>query len=124
VYAPVCGNGIIEAGEVCDDASACCSNTCQLTNQCSAGVNNANPCCTPQCTFAPTSTACDNGNGFCANAVCQDSICTGERAKRDTRGKERKKGEGGDDVRRRERSGSTDCTELGWMYAHADIARE
>lgn len=44
IQVPVCGNGIIEASESCDDGNLIngdgCSSTCQITRQCSDGVDN------------------------------------------------------------------------------------
>lgn len=78
-YTPVCGNGILEPGETCDDKSTCCGQPgsqtpCQLTStsQCSGET----PCCTG-CKFKPSSTVCLNGNGYCQNGFCAASACTG-----------------------------------------------
>lgn len=49
--APVCGNGIVDAGEQCDDGR-------------SGG------CCTDSCTFATTGTACDDANACTQTATC------------------------------------------------------
>jgi hypothetical protein len=76
-YAPVCGNGVVENGEQCDDMTACCNNNCQLVGQCTPGANGANTCCSSSCKFQPTTTACNNGMGYCANGKCQDAICSG-----------------------------------------------
>ncbi len=70
-YAAVCGNGIIEQGEVCDDASACCVN-CQLAPKAQCSGNSG--CCSNTCQFLPTTTLCGQ-TGYCANGKCQDSSC-------------------------------------------------
>ena len=65
----VCGNGLIESGEACDDGNTvngdCCSSTCQLE---------------------PEGTACDDGNSCTYNDTCNSSgqcvgtaiICTSD----------------------------------------------
>lgn len=64
-YAPVCGNGVVEKGEQCDDASSCCSQ-CQLVGQCTPGSGSSlNPCCSSSCTYTSTKTSCNNGLGYC-----------------------------------------------------------
>jgi len=52
VYKTKCGNGIVEAGEQCDD-----------------GNTRDDDCCTSQCQFAPPASTCNNGNP-CAHAIC------------------------------------------------------
>jgi hypothetical protein len=74
-YAPVCGNGVVEQGEQCDDSSSCCS-ACRLTGQCTRGSSGSNLCCTATCAYAATSQSCNNGMGYCSNGQCQDAICS------------------------------------------------
>jgi len=74
-YASVCGNNIVEPGEVCDDTSGCCDlSTCRLktTSQCSG----TSECCV-SCRYAASTTTCKAGQGYCNNGVCADSLCTG-----------------------------------------------
>ena len=72
-YQTMCGNGVVEPGEACDDNSACCTSTCQLaTNaQCSGGGS----CCSAQCKFVPSTTLCAGGEGVCVNGQCEQSSC-------------------------------------------------
>ena len=72
-YVTVCGNGVVEPGEQCDDSTGCCTSTCQLAS--GAQCSGTSTCCTAQCAFAPSSVACGAGNGFCANGLCQLSSC-------------------------------------------------
>ncbi|KJE93909.1 thrombospondin [Capsaspora owczarzaki ATCC 30864] len=66
VMGPICGNGLVEPGEDCDDTTTCCSN-CKFSDpsyECSLGA-----CCS-SCKFVSTSTLCLNGYGQCANGHC------------------------------------------------------
>ena len=71
-YLPTCGNGVVEAGEQCDDSSACCKQ-CALAvgAQCSGNST----CCLPTCQYAPSSTLCASNSGLCANGQCLFSSC-------------------------------------------------
>lgn len=58
----MCGNGIVERGEECDPGvgieSACCnSTTCKLLSNASCDPRSS-PCCTDQCSFAPSTQMC------------------------------------------------------------------
>jgi cysteine-rich repeat protein len=57
--APACGNGIVDAGEECDDSTACCSQ-CRFVKECSGG-----DCCTADCYHKTIRDSCGNGNGIC-----------------------------------------------------------
>ena len=72
-YVNLCGNGIVDPGEQCDDSSGCCTATCQLAAnaQCSG-----NSMCCQQCQYAPTSTSCASGGGYCGNGQCVISTCS------------------------------------------------
>jgi len=58
--AVLCGNGILEPGEQCDDHNTA-----------------AGDCCSPTCTFEPAGTPCDDGNVCTNNAGCDGlGVCT------------------------------------------------
>jgi cysteine-rich repeat protein len=90
--APICGNGVIEAGEACDDGNTNngdgCSNTCQIEggggcftdSQC----NDNNPCTMDLCvagacvfTANANGSPCNDGNACTTGDVCVDGACTG-----------------------------------------------
>lgn len=74
---PVCGNGALEPGEVCDQGDGngqphiCCSSTCQLKENGTACDDDGNPC---------TTDTCNGSNVFCqhpadnAGAICRTSV--------------------------------------------------
>lgn len=74
----MCGNGIIEAGEDCDPGigttSRCCdSATCKFINNAVCDPESS-PCCTAQCTFAPSTQVCHPST----DAICDKTeFCTG-----------------------------------------------
>ena len=72
-YVAVCGNGVVEPGEACDDSTGCCTSKCQLAS--GAQCSGTSTCCTAQCQYAPSSVSCGAGGGFCANGLCQLSSC-------------------------------------------------
>ncbi|HVO22422.1 MAG TPA: hypothetical protein VMW56_02200 [Candidatus Margulisiibacteriota bacterium] len=93
-FIPVCGNGVVEPGEQCDQGAAngtagsCCNSTCTFTSsgtQCraSAGVCDVPESCTgtsgacPADAFALASTVCRSGSG---DACDPDETCTGSSA--------------------------------------------
>ena len=74
---PVCGNGVVEAGETCDDGNTVngdgCSATCQVeTCTSSAQCNDSNPCTTDACVGGVcTHTAVNcNDNNPCTTDGC------------------------------------------------------
>jgi hypothetical protein len=86
---PVCGDGIIESGEQCDDggtSTGCCSATCQFnssttvcgpgTSSCSAAYcDGAGTCLAP--TSVPNGTTCNDGIACTKNDVCTAGACGG-----------------------------------------------
>src|SRR5262249_18275023 len=58
--APICGNGVLDPTEQCDD-----------------GNTVAGDCCSPTCTFEPAGQACDDGNVCTINSTCDGAgVCT------------------------------------------------
>ena len=73
---PICGDGIIESGEQCDDGNTTsgdgCSSQCQIES-CFTCVGQPS-ICTP----APAGTACDDGNACTVGETCNGSgVCGG-----------------------------------------------
>ncbi|KAF8971590.1 zinc metalloprotease [Flammula alnicola] len=74
----MCGNGIVETGEDCDPGKGSTSNCCDVTT-CKFKNNavcdpSSSPCCTSQCSFAPTSQVCRPSR----DAQCDTAeFCTG-----------------------------------------------
>ncbi len=85
----VCGNGIIEGGEACDDMNLVdgdgCDSNCTVTacgngivtmgEACDDGNTNNGDCCSNSCTPAPDATPCDdlqfcNGTDSCLSGAC------------------------------------------------------
>ena len=83
-----CGNGIVEAGEQCDDSNVangdCCSSTCQYEANLSACMSDGNSCTADVCNATgtcqhnalPNFTNCEdglfcNGGDLCLAGVCQ-----------------------------------------------------
>jgi cysteine-rich repeat protein len=73
----VCGNGVIESGEQCDDANTVsgdgCSGTCQ-TEICGNSILDPGEQCDPPTTTAPTCCIDHVGPG-CSDAACQAKVC-------------------------------------------------
>jgi len=58
--APICGNGVLDPTEQCDD-----------------GNTVAGDCCSPTCTFEPAGQVCDDGNVCTVNSTCDGAgVCT------------------------------------------------
>jgi cysteine-rich repeat protein len=89
--APSCGNGVIEAGEQCDDSNTqngdCCSSSCQYeASGSSCGSAGSNTCTAPdtcnatgvcQANNAANGTSCSDGNACTQTDTCQSGVCTG-----------------------------------------------
>ena len=72
VTASTCGNGVVDAGEECDDNSRCCDqSTCQLS---SGAVCSGGECCTAECAFELASVACGSGSGYCRRGACETTM--------------------------------------------------
>ena len=76
----MCGNGIVERGEDCDDLevqmnmSACCDTNCKLRPGALCD-STSSVCCTPNCTAAPTTQRCWDSS---QNSECRaQSFCNG-----------------------------------------------
>lgn len=68
----VCGNGVLEPGEQCDDSTSCCTD-CTYTHQCTPEDNE---CCTHSCSFQPGTQACGFGKRYCTAGRCAaNSVC-------------------------------------------------
>ncbi|CAL1697050.1 unnamed protein product [Somion occarium] len=74
----MCGNGIVEEGEDCDpgtgSTSSCCDvDTCKFRSGAVCDPDSS-PCCTGECTFAPTTQVCRPSK----DSLCdQPEMCTG-----------------------------------------------
>ena len=86
--AQVCGNGILDLGEQCDDGNTlngdCCSATCKFEAAGSPCANpNPNPCISTACNGAGTCLAtpnmalCNDGNACTTADVCTAGACVG-----------------------------------------------
>ena len=103
---PVCGSGVLEAGEDCDDGNTAdgdgCSAVCTIeqgyactgdpsactpicgdglavgSERCDEGAANgtATSCCSASCTFAPDGSACATDQDQCTDDVCGNGMCT------------------------------------------------
>src|SRR5213078_3005878 len=86
--ASVCGNGVVEPGEQCDDGNTldgdCCSSTCQF-DPAGAPCTGTNVCLTATtCDGAgvcgggtPTPGACNDGNACTTADTCAGGVCVG-----------------------------------------------
>jgi hypothetical protein len=77
-YTATCGNLIIEPGEQCDDATACCdASTCLLASAASCSYSTDSKCCGLNCKIKPTNTSCTAvggmETGYCVNGLCRQS---------------------------------------------------
>ncbi len=85
---PVCGNGVKELGEQCDDTAGCCEACARKADGtlCPNGACKAGACLAPLCgdSVVVPPEQCDDGNtrsGDCCSATCQKeadgALCTG-----------------------------------------------
>ncbi len=86
---PLCGNGIVEFPEQCDDGNTangdCCSSTCTFEPPGSTCGDDGNPCTADQCNGTgmcthppkPDGTACADGTLCSLNQQCSAGMCTG-----------------------------------------------
>ena len=88
IAAADCGDGVVEAGETCDDgnlvAGDCCASTCTTEPAGSGCVDDGNPCSLDQCDGSGTCThptggtaPCDDGDACTTGDVCADGVCAG-----------------------------------------------
>jgi len=80
-YQPVCGNGVQETNEACDDgtnngqAGSCCTSSCSLI----AGAECVNGICCSNCKFLWANSSCSiaggTNNGYCSRGSCIASSC-------------------------------------------------
>lgn len=89
--ATICGNGVVEGAEVCDDGDLVdgdgCDHNCTPTacgngvltagEACDDGNLAAGDCCGPTCQYEPTGAACDDGNPCTDGDACAIGACAG-----------------------------------------------
>jgi cysteine-rich repeat protein len=88
LFDSTCGNGVIDAGEQCDDANTisgdCCSASCQLEAAGSTCTDDGDACTADTCdgsgvcthNAVPNGTACDDGVACTTGETCQAGVCT------------------------------------------------
>lgn len=82
-----CGNGVLDAGEACDDGNRfdgdCCSGFCQFESAGSPCASDGNSCTDDVCNGAGTCThpnnaaACDDGDYCTVGDICAGGVCGG-----------------------------------------------
>lgn len=83
-FAGICGNGVVEPDETCDDSNATSGDGCDAnckTTGCGSGIVTAGEacddgntadgdCCSSTCTADPAGTACADDGDVCSNDAC------------------------------------------------------
>jgi len=86
-FAGICGNGVVEPDETCDDGNATSGDGCDAnckTTGCGSGIVTAGEscddgntadgdCCSSTCTADPAGTACADDGDVCSNDACDGS---------------------------------------------------
>jgi len=89
--ATICGNGVVEPPEQCDDGNLVdsdgCDSNCTPTGcgngivtageECDDGNTAAGDCCAPDCYFETAGSPCDDGNPCTAPDTCNTGACSG-----------------------------------------------
>jgi len=89
--ATICGNGVVEPGEGCDDGNLTsgdgCDSNCTPTGcgngivtageQCDDDNVTGGDCCSPTCQFEPPGSPCNDGNACTTIDACSAGVCTG-----------------------------------------------
>ena len=92
--ATICGNGVAEPGEQCDDGNLTdgdgCDSNCTPTGcsngivtageQCDDGNVTGGDCCAPTCQLEPTGSPCNDGHACTTIDVCNAGVCAGTAA--------------------------------------------
>lgn len=83
----LCGDGLIDPGEECDDGNTadgdCCSATCRFEPVASVCVDDGNPCTDDECngtgicTHPDNTVACDDGSACTSSDTCSGGSCIG-----------------------------------------------
>src|SRR6266404_9964251 len=87
----VCGNGVLEAPELCDDGNLVdgdgCDSNCTPTGcgngvvtageQCDDGNLASGDCCAPDCRFETSGAPCDDANPCTSPDTCDAGMCRG-----------------------------------------------
>ncbi len=89
---PVCGDGVVELGEDCDDGNLVdgdgCDSNCTLTGcgnsvvtageQCDDGNTAGGDCCSATCQLEADGSPCSDGNACSFGDICTAGLCSGD----------------------------------------------